>query len=291
MFSDTLQWRAGEPALCTSIRGMLGAELEVRGPLKDIHSGASSGPAPNPAVTIASLVAALHDESGRIALPGFYDDVREITPERSAQLAALEYTDDDWFDRTHTETIEGEEGYTVLEKLWERPSLEIVSLLAGDPLGMPRAVIPSAATLSLSIRTVEGQRIAAVADQLRSFVEKHVPDGYGYSISIAEETGQEPYRTPDTWHVGALDRAMRAGYGVAAVGRMGNAGGGPADLLSTVIDAPVLFFGTGLPEDYWHDSDESIDMREMLAGAATLAQFWVELAAGPTTAGEPDGVR
>jgi acetylornithine deacetylase/succinyl-diaminopimelate desuccinylase-like protein len=282
VFSDTLQWRAGQPALCTSVRGMIGAELEIRGPLKDIHSGASSGPAPNPAIALASLVAALHDESGRIALPRFYDDVVEITRERRAELSALEYSDDDWMDRTHTETIEGEAGYSVLERLWERPSLEVVSLLAGDPLGMPRAVIPSAATVSLSVRTVEGQRVAAVADQLRSFVEAHVPDGYGYGLSVAEETGQEPYRTPDTWHVDALDRAMRIGYGVSTVGRMGNAGGGPADLLATTIDAPVLFFGTGLPEDYWHDADESVDMRELLAGAASLAQFWLELAAGPS---------
>ncbi|RWZ53233.1 M20/M25/M40 family metallo-hydrolase [Labedella phragmitis] len=281
VFSDTLQWRAGEPALCTSVRGMIGAELEIRGPLKDIHSGASSGPAPNPAITLATLIAALQDESGRIAFPGFYDDVIEISPQRRAELAALEYSDDDWLDRTHTETTEGEAGYSVLERLWERPSLEVVSLLAGDPLGMPRAVIPSAATVSLSIRTVEGQRVATVADQLRSFVEEHVPDGYGYGLSVAEETGQEPYRTPETWHVDALDRAMRIGYRVTSVGRMGNAGGGPADLLATLIGAPVLFFGTGLPEDYWHDSDESADLREALAGAATLAQLWLEIAAGP----------
>jgi acetylornithine deacetylase/succinyl-diaminopimelate desuccinylase-like protein len=286
VFSDTLQWRAGQPAICTSVRGMIGAELELRGPLKDIHSGASSGPAPNPAIALAGLVSALHDEAGRIAFPGFYDDVSDITPERSRELAALEYSDDDWLDRTHTETIEGEEGFSVLEKLWERPSLEVVSLLAGDPLGMPRAVIPSAATMSLSIRTVDGQRVAAVADQLRAFVEQHIPDGYGYALSIAEETGQEPYRTPRTWHVDALDRAMRAGYSVSTVGRMGNAGGGPAALLATTVDAPVLFFGTGLPEDYWHDSDESVDLREVLAGVATLAQLWIELAAGPPSDGD-----
>ena len=92
-----------------------------------------------------------------------------------------------------------------------------------------------------------------------------------------EETGQEPYLTPHGPLLDALDRALAAGFGVPSVGRMGNAGGGPAALLSTALGCPVLFLGTGLPEDHWHSSDESLDLEMLRAGAATIAHLWHEL--------------
>jgi acetylornithine deacetylase/succinyl-diaminopimelate desuccinylase-like protein len=100
VFSDTLLWRADHPAVCTSIRGMVSAHLEVFGPLRDVHSGAVSGPAPNPVVELCRLVGRLHDDKGRITLPGFYDDVAEPSARRRAELAALPFSDDDWLARS-----------------------------------------------------------------------------------------------------------------------------------------------------------------------------------------------
>jgi len=88
VFSDTLTWRADHPAVCTSVRGMISAELRVLGPLRDVHSGAVSGPAVNPAIELSALIGALHDDQGRITFPGFYDDVEELTEHRRAELAA-----------------------------------------------------------------------------------------------------------------------------------------------------------------------------------------------------------
>jgi acetylornithine deacetylase/succinyl-diaminopimelate desuccinylase-like protein len=277
IFSDTLLWRTDHPGLCTGVRGMLGAHLEVYGPYTDIHSGAVSGVAPNPALEISRLLAQLYDEHGRITLPGFYDNVAEITAARRAELAALPFDEADWLARSHTRSIGGEAGYTVLERLWERPALEVIALVAGDPVGVSRATIPSMAAMDLSIRTVVGQKVHEVAEQLRHWVGERVGEGYGYDVSISVETAQEAYRTPDTPVIGALDRAMAAGFGVGEVGRMGNAGGGPAELLATTLQAPVVFFGTGLVEDNWHDSDESVRTDLLTAGAATLAHLWEDL--------------
>ncbi|MGX5358238.1 M20/M25/M40 family metallo-hydrolase [Kocuria sp. KH4] len=277
IFSDTLLWRADHPGLCTGVRGMLGARLEVYGPYTDIHSGAVSGVAPNPALEISRLLAQLYDEHGRITLPGFYDRVPEIPAARRAELAALPFDEADWLARSHTRSIGGETGYTVLERLWERPALEVIALVAGDPAGVSRATIPSMAAMDLSIRTVVGQKVHEVAEQLRHWVDDRVGDGYGYELSISVETAQEAYRTPDTPILGALERAMAAGFAVEEVGRMGNAGGGPAALLATALDAPVVFFGTGLVEDNWHDSDESVRIDLLTAGAATLAHLWDDL--------------
>jgi acetylornithine deacetylase/succinyl-diaminopimelate desuccinylase-like protein len=277
VFSDTLLWRAGHPALCTSIRGMLGATIEVYGPLTDIHSGAVSGAAPNPAVELGRLLARLYDQKGRITFPGFYDDVEEISQHRRTELAALPFDPQDWLERSHTRNIVGEEGYTVLERLWERPALEVVALAAGDPIGVKRAAVPSMASAYLSIRTVAGQKVKDVAGQVRRWVDETIGDDYSYQLSLETEVAQEFYRTPDNRVLESLSIAMAKGFQAQEVGRMGNAGGGPADLLSSALDVPVVFFGTGLVEDNWHDSDESVRVDILKAGAATLAFLWEEL--------------
>jgi acetylornithine deacetylase/succinyl-diaminopimelate desuccinylase-like protein len=242
-----------------------------------VHSGAVSGPAPNPVHALVTVLAAMHDDEGRIAIPGFLDDVDALTDERRAELQALDFDPDVWIERTETGAITGEVGYSVEERLWARPSIEVLTLLAGDPTGFPRAVVPREATAEISIRTVPGQRVQAVAEQLRRFVRDTMPDGVTYELTIPEETGQDPYVTPSGPALDALVRAMELGHGTETAGRMGNAGGGPAELLGRVFDAPVLFIGTGLPEDHWHSSDESVDLRTLLDGAASIAHLWSEL--------------
>ncbi|WP_267422331.1 MULTISPECIES: M20/M25/M40 family metallo-hydrolase [unclassified Curtobacterium] len=278
VFSDTLQWKQGNPAVVTSMRGMTGATLTVTGPARDVHSGAVSGAAPNPSHALVRVLAALHDDAGRVTLPGFHDDVEELTDERRAELEALPFDTDVWLERTETRSVVGDPDRTVEERLWARPAIEVLTLLAGDPTGFPRAVIPREATATLSIRTVPGQRVERVAEQLRQFVAAQMPEGYDYEVAIPEETGQDPYVTPTGPALDALVRAMERGHGAPTAGRMGNAGGGPAELLGRVFDAPVLFIGTGLPEDHWHSSDESIDVRTLLDGAASIAHLWSELA-------------
>ena len=278
VFSDTLTWRADHPAICTSIRGMISAELRVLGPLRDVHSGAVSGPAINPAIELAALIGALHNDRGRITLPGFYDDVTGPSEERRAELAALPYSDDDWLERSETRGIGGEHGWTVLERLWERPAAEVIGMLAGDPTGLPRAAVPAVATARLSIRTAYGQKAATVEKQLRQWVAERLDDRVDYELSIPETISQEPYRTPDDLPaLTALEAAIEDGFG-RAPGRMGNAGGGPAELLARVLGAPVMFFGVGLPEDRWHDDDERVAVRMLMNGAATLAHLWPRLA-------------
>jgi acetylornithine deacetylase/succinyl-diaminopimelate desuccinylase-like protein len=206
VLSDTLLWRADAPAVCTGLRGMVSAQLEVRGPQRDVHSGAVSGPAPNPVIEVARLIAQLHDEHGRITLPGFYDDVIPPDDDERAAIAALPYSDEDWLARSETSSIGGEEGFTVLERLWLRPAAEVLTVIAGDPAGPARGAILSLARADFSIRP--------------------------------EESGQEPYRTPpDLPALAALREAMAEGFG-REVGQMRNAGGSPASLLHDVTDAP-----------------------------------------------------
>ncbi|WP_199399200.1 M20/M25/M40 family metallo-hydrolase [Zhihengliuella sp. ISTPL4] len=279
VFSDTLQWEVDSPAPVTSMRGTLTATLTVQGPDRDVHSGAASGVTVNPALVLSRVLAQLHAEDGSIAIPGFYDDVPTVSDERAAELEAVPFDADDWARRTETRVIVGEEGFTPKERLWVRPAIEVISLLAGDPEGIERSVIPREAMASLSIRTVTGQRNHDVADLLRAFIADVMPSEATYRLEVDEDIAQEPYASPPGPMRDALERALARGYGHAVQGRMGNAGGGPAELLSRELAAPVIFLGTGLPEDHWHASDESIDLRMLVRGAATLAHLWRELAA------------
>ncbi|WP_432514221.1 M20/M25/M40 family metallo-hydrolase [Kineococcus sp. SYSU DK001] len=278
VLSDTMIWAKDVPALCTGVRGSVSATLEVLGPFRDVHSGAVSGPAPNPVVELARLLGGLHDEDGRLTLPGFYDDVVEPDEGIRAALAALPYDGADWLERSSTRSVGGEAGWTVPERLYLRPAAEVTALLAGDPVGPSQGAIPAVATADLSIRTVPGQTVAAVADQLRRWVADRIDDRVAYRLEVKEESGQEPYATPpDLPALDVLHEAAEEGFG-RPVGRMRNAGGSPAALIASTLDLPLLFFGTGLPEDNWHDSDESVDVDVLLAGVVTLARFWSGLA-------------
>ncbi|MEV4276408.1 M20/M25/M40 family metallo-hydrolase [Actinoplanes xinjiangensis] len=277
VFSDTLLWRADHPAVCVSMRGTMLAQLEIMGPLQDVHSGAVSGPAPNPVLEMSRLLAQLHDDKGRITVPGFYDSVVEPSQRFREELAALPYSDADWLERSLTRSVGGEAGYSVLERLWTRPAIEVTSMIAGDPIGPSRAAVPSVATADLSIRYVCDQTGTEIARQLRRWVADTVSDRFGHRLTVSPETAQDPYRTPeDLPAVAVLADAMGEGFGRPA-GRMGNAGGGPAVWLTESVGAPVVYFGTGLPEDHWHDSNERVSIDVLLAGAATLAAFWERL--------------
>lgn len=276
VFSDTLQWNVDIPAAVTSMRGVVTATLTVTGPDVDLHSGAASGITVNPALALSTVLGRLQDETGRIALPGFYDDVQPLDPDRRRELAAVPFDEDEWIARMGARAVVGEAGYTPLERLWARPAIEVIALAAGDQ-GLSRSVIPSEATATLSIRTVPDQRIPGVADQLREFVAREMPEGAAYSLTVEESLGQEPYVSPEGPVLEALERALERGFGAPVQGRLGNAGGGPADLLSSRFGAPVYFVGTGLPEDAWHAGDESIDLGMLRRGTASLAHLWTEL--------------
>jgi acetylornithine deacetylase/succinyl-diaminopimelate desuccinylase-like protein len=279
LFSDTLLWRADFPAVCTSMRGGLTARLEVYGPKADVHSGAVSGPSPNPAEELSRLLAQLYDDQGRVTVGGFYDDVVELSPRRRAEFAALPFSEKDWLARSQTGGTVGEKGYTVLERLWARPAIEVLTLLAGDPAEASRAVIPAMAAADLSIRIVPGQTVPVVAEQLRRWAAEHIGKSVRYRLDVDEVLAGDPYETPEHPAVDALSRAIGRGFRAPTVGRMGNAGSGPAVLIATQADAPLLFFGTGLVEDNWHADDESARVDMLIAGAASLAFFWEELAA------------
>lgn len=277
LYSDTLLLEPDRPAVCTSVRGMIGATLTVHGPDVDVHSGTVSGTSPNPVHDLARLIAALHDDRGRLAVPGL-DAPGTPDDRQRAEYAALGIDPAAWVELTETGRDHGDPGWTVPERLWARPAIEVISITGGDTDGLPRAVIPATATAQLSIRLAGDQDPQEVAGHVERWVAQRLR-GIRHELEFDHPTAEAPYRTPDHPAVEALARAMAVGFDTDRVGRMGNGGGGPADLLARRTGAPVLFFGTGLPDDRWHAPDEHVRLDVLERGAVTLAELWRNLPA------------
>jgi acetylornithine deacetylase/succinyl-diaminopimelate desuccinylase-like protein len=283
VLSDTMTWSADRPAVCLGARGMVKAALEIGGPAREVHSAAVSGAAPNPVTELVRLLALLHDDGGRVALPGFYDDVREPSPEERAALVALTANARDWAERSGTRSDVGEDGWSVGERLYLRPAAEVLSIVAGDAEAPTRGVLPPSARAELQLSLVPDQDPDDVARTLRQWLAANVHDAFGWSLSVYDRLNQPPYATPrDHPALRACTESMAAAWGCDP-GWMRNAGGGPSALLSERAGAPVLLFGTGLPEDNWHGPDESAHVPTLLRGAATMALFWSALARALTS--------
>ncbi|MGI5479224.1 M20/M25/M40 family metallo-hydrolase [Streptomyces lavendofoliae] len=277
MVSDTMLWSLSDAAVCTGVRGSVNGRLEVRGARDDVHSGAVAGVAPNACTELCRLLGQLHDEKGRVTLPGFYDAVAPLSPRERDELDAIPFDEATWLRESHTRAIRGEHGRSALERIWTRPSVEVSSLLGGDAEQPSRGVIPPAARADLLLRLVPDQTADEVAGQLRRWVDEHGVDGYEYDLTISS-TISDPYLTPPEHPAaGALERAMSRALGRPPL-RMRNGGAAPAAQLAREVGAPVLFFGTGLVDDRWHSHDEKVEVQALLRGAETLAYFFEELA-------------
>lgn len=282
VLSDTMTWAADRPAVCTGIRGMMQATVEITGPAVDVHAGSVAGAAPNPVEELGRLVAQLHTPDGAVAIPGFYDDVAEPDADERGALIALGADEPDWIERTSVRTVAGERGYALGELLYDRPAAYVLMLAAGDEDPPTTGTIPASATARIQLSLVPNQDPETVGRQLRDWVISTVSEPFEHTVTVDEQISQPPYLTPaDHPALSALTLAMSQAWR-RPVGRMRNAGSAPTALLAHAIGAPVLFFGTGLPEDHWHGPDESVDLDVLLRGALALALFWRRLAQQPS---------
>jgi acetylornithine deacetylase/succinyl-diaminopimelate desuccinylase-like protein len=280
--SDTMTWSADQPAICVGTRGMVKGEVRIDGPLRELHSGAVSGVAPNPVNELARVLGGLHDVDGRVAIPGFYDDVREISDDEKQELRLLSGDEAQWAARLEAAAVIGERGRSLAERLYARPSADVLSLAAGDTNTPTRGVLPTSASAQVQLSLVPDQDPGKVTAQLRRWIADEVAPAFRHAVEVPEQINQPPYATPQEHPaVAVLRAAMSQAWGREAL-RMRNAGGGPGALLAEAFDAPVLYFGTGLPEDRWHAADESVDIDVLLKGAVALALFWQRLPAAVT---------
>jgi acetylornithine deacetylase/succinyl-diaminopimelate desuccinylase-like protein len=275
VISDTGIFDRGTPSICTGMRGLVGADVTFRGPSVDLHSGSFGGAVPNPATALARLVAALHDDDGRVRVPGFYDDVREPAAAEREAFATLPFDEAAWLagPAGGSRTAAGEAGWSTLERMWVRPTAEVNGLYGGYSGPGHKTIVPREATAKLSFRLVPDQDMAKVAAGIRTFVAAHTPGGIQAEVHVEE--GVPPCRS-DVEHPAtvAVREAMAAAFGTEVLfSREG--GSGPEAIIQRELGGvPLTFLGVGLPDDRIHAPNERVTIDLLHTGAEAAAVLW-----------------
>ncbi|QKW09017.1 dipeptidase [Streptomyces sp. NA04227] len=274
--SDTGMWSAETPTVCTGMRGLAECEITLHGPDEDLHSGSFGGAVPNPATEVARLVAALHDEDGRVAVPGFYDGVRELTDRERELFAQLPFDETAWLRTAKSRALRGESGRTTLERLWARPTAEVNGIAGGYQGPGGKTIIPSSATVKLSFRLVDGQEPEHIARVVTDWVATRLPEGIRHRTTF--HPGTRPCLAPlDHPALRSLARAMGRAFGKEILFTR-EGGSGPAADLQDVLGAPVLFLGISVPSDAWHAPNEKVELDLLFKGVEAGAHLWSDLA-------------
>jgi acetylornithine deacetylase/succinyl-diaminopimelate desuccinylase-like protein len=277
--SDTGMIAEGYPTLTQSLRGIAAMEVIVRGPATDLHSGIFGGAVMNPATALVKLLASLHDEKGRIAVPGFYDDVTKVDPAEREALAALPVSEFDYQRETGVLLLHGEEGFSTVERIGIRPTAEINGLNSGYQGEGTKTVLPSTASAKLTFRLVPNQK----PDRALNLVEIHFQNLLppGVEIEIIRGHGGMPYALDlkSPW-CGAALRALETTFGRApALMREG----GSIPIVQTFHDllgSDTLLLGLAAPDCKAHAPDENFPIENFEAGIRLHQNLLRELSAG-----------
>ncbi|HEX4832329.1 MAG TPA: dipeptidase [Trebonia sp.] len=281
VISDTTMWSADVPSICTGMRGLADAEITLAGPSRDLHSGSFGGGVPNPVHALARLLAGLHDDDGRITLPGFYDDVVPLSEQERDLLAKLPFDEAAWLgDAGDSGALAGERGYSTLERIWARPTAEVNGIWGGHTGAGGKTIIPKEAHAKLSFRLVADQQPEKVLRALEAYVKASTPTGI--TATVKPGNGVRASRSPiDSKGVEAARKAMERAFGTTVLFTK-EGGSGPEADLADILDAPLVFLAVGLDADRIHAPNEHVDLSRLLRGAEAAAYLWEEIAAAGT---------
>ena len=276
VISDSAMFAEGLPSLLFSLRGLAYFEIRARAAKSDLHSGAYGGAVPNPAMQLARILATLHDEDGRIAIEGFYDDVVEWDEETRARIRELPFDEETFRKGVGAPALDGEAGYSVLERLWIRPTCEVNGLLSGYTGEGAKTVLPARAMAKVSFRLVPDQDPETVEAQLRAHLAEVQPDGL--ELEVVAIHGGNPWRAdPSGPLFDAAARALETSFGKAPV-LTGEGGSIPiVGEFEEILEAPVLLVGFALPGCNMHAPDEWMGVNEFETGIHALARLYGEL--------------
>jgi acetylornithine deacetylase/succinyl-diaminopimelate desuccinylase-like protein len=276
--SDTGMIGPDVPSVCVSLRGLVAFDVRLRTSSIDLHSGVWGGAVPNAARIAAELAAALHDDEGRVTLPGFYDDLRPLSEAEQKSLAAQPFSEDAFKASAGVQYLTGERGYTPIEQTGVRPTAEVVGITAGYGGPGIKTIVPAVANIKLAFRLVADQRPDVITQSFHRWLGEHVPAGV--DVTVEPEGGVAPALTPvDHPAMGALARAIERVWGTAPLFTR-EGGSGPEEALGRVLDAPVLFLGVSLPDDRFHAPNERMVMDQFWKGLLAAGELLAELGKG-----------
>jgi acetylornithine deacetylase/succinyl-diaminopimelate desuccinylase-like protein len=266
----------GQPSLLFSLRGLAYFEIHVKGPAGDLHSGTYGGAVVNPGNTLAAILASLKDAHGRVAIPGFYDDVLDWDEGTRGAIRDLPFDMNEFMEEVGAPGLNGEEGYGLLERLWIRPTCDVNGILCGYTGEGAKTVLPSKAMAKVSCRLVPNQTPERVRELLEAHVAQIAPPEV--SVHIDELHGGRPWKAEleGAWFEAAR-RALEKAFGNAPV-LTGEGGSIPivVDFQET-LGAPVLLMGFAPPGANMHAPNEWIPLENFEKGIRAVAHFYGEL--------------
>jgi acetylornithine deacetylase/succinyl-diaminopimelate desuccinylase-like protein len=279
LVSDTEMFAPELPTLCVGLRGMIYTEIEAWGARTDLHSGMYGGAAPNPFVALAQVIAKLKDEDGKILIPGFYDKVQKPTDAELKAWKALPF-DEEHYRETEVGSVAltGEQGYSVLERTWARPTLDVHGMPGGFIGAGAKTVIPAKALAKVSMRLVPDMTPAESFRQYKAYVESICPKGIELEVRLIH-AGDAIVVSTDNEYVRAATEAMHEVFGKETVFVRG---GGSIPIVGDFereLKIPTVMMGFGLPDDNLHAPNEKFHLANFHRGIESIVRFFALLGA------------
>lgn len=279
LISDTSLFAPGVPTLTYGLRGISFMEVELTGPNKDLHSGSFGGAIGNPINILAAMISKLHDKNGRIKIPGFYDDVLNLTAKERKNFKALPFSEKKFAEEIGVKKLEGEQGYSTLERIWARPTLDCNGIIGGFTGAGAKTVLPSRASAKVSMRLVPYQNPRKIAKKFNSYIKQIAPKSV--KVKVSDLHGAFPVLSPlDNKANIAAAKAMAQAFGKKTV-FMREGGSIPIVVeFTNKLKAPPVLMGLGLNSENLHSPNEHFDLNHFQLGIISSAYFLREFAEG-----------
>ena len=279
LVSDTEMFAADLPTLCVGLRGMIYTEIEARGARTDLHSGMYGGAAPNPFVALAQVIAKLRDENGKILIPRFYDKVQKPTDAELKAWKALPF-DEEHYRETEVGSVAltGEPGYSVLERTWARPTLDVHGMPGGFTGAGAKTVIPAKAVAKVSMRLVPDMTPAECFRQYKAYVESICPKGIVLEVRLIH-SGDAIVVSTDNRYIQAATEAMHEVFGKETVFVRGGGSIPVVGDFERELKIPTVMMGFGLPDDNLHAPNEKFHLANFHRGIESIVRFFGRLGA------------
>jgi acetylornithine deacetylase/succinyl-diaminopimelate desuccinylase-like protein len=272
VISDTGMLAKETPSIVYGLRGLAYVEVEVTGPDHDLHSGIYGGAVHNPINALCGMVASLHDESGRIVIPGFYDNVLQLPDEERAELSEEPFDRLGWLEEAGVRTDWGEPDYTIVERTSIRPTLDVNGIWGGYTEPGAKTVLPSKAFAKISMRLVPDQDPTRIVDLIREHFVAIAPPGVDVEVR-ALGGGKPALVDRDSWAMQAASEAYALAFGKEPVLVRR---GGSIPVVATfqkVLGMETVLMGFGLPDDRLHSPNERFHLPNFYRGIETIIHF------------------
>jgi acetylornithine deacetylase/succinyl-diaminopimelate desuccinylase-like protein len=273
--SDTTMVAANIPSITVSMRGLVCFDVALRTANSDLHSGLWGGTVPNAALVAARLAAGLHDKDGRVTIPGFYDDVRELSEQEATSLASIPFDEAHFCAQAGVSYLEGEAGRSAYERTGARPTAELVGFHAGYGGPGIKTIVPATANFKVALRLVPDQRPGDITQAFGRWISETAPKDI--DVTVTPLGAVAPLLTPvDHPTVRILCDAIERVWGTRPLFER-SGGSGPEETMGRVLGAPVTFLGVGLPDDNFHAPNESLELDQLWRGVLAAGEVLTDL--------------